>query len=178
MQFTVRHVFHTDRETYWNQIFFSPEYNARLYSEALGFKGFETVELTGEPGGVRTRIMRTEPAAEAPAVVRKLIGDSLTYTETGRFDPATGIWTYEIVTSKLSEKVSIHGRLHAEPVKDGIERVAEINIEVRVFGVGGAVEKFIEKTTRDSYVKASKFTNDYIREKGLGPTGEKTTEAT
>ena len=166
MQFTVRHVFHTDLDTYWNEIFFSPDYNGRLYSEALGFKHFETVELTGEPGGPRTRVMRTEPAADAPAVVRKLIGDSLTYTETGRFDPQTAIWTYDIKLSKLTEKVSIHGRLYAEPVADGIERVAEINVEVRVFG-GGVVEKFIEKTTRDSYVKASKFTNDYIREKGL-----------
>lgn len=166
MQFTVRHVFHTDLPTYWNQIFFSPEYNSRLYSEALGFKGFELVELTGEPGGVRTRTMRTEPAADAPTIVRKLIGDSLTYTEKGRFDPAIGIWTYEIKTSKLTDKVTIQGKLWAEPHRDGIERVAEIEIEVRVLG-GGAIEKFIEKTTRDSYVKASKFTNEYIREKGL-----------
>ncbi|MBX3269235.1 MAG: DUF2505 domain-containing protein [Sandaracinaceae bacterium] len=167
MQFTVRHVFHTDLDTYWNEIFFSPEYNRRLYSEALGFKGFEVVELTGEPGGVRTRTMRTEPAAEAPAVVKKLIGDTLTYTEKGTFDPSTGVWTYDIKTSKLSDKVTIAGRLWAEPVAAGVERVAEIGVDVRVFGVGGAIEKFIEKTTRDSYVKASQFTNDYIREKGL-----------
>ena len=167
MQFTVRHVFHTDLDTYWNEIFFSPEYNDRMYNEALGFKGFSVLDLTGEPGGKRTRTLRMEPTAEAPAVVRKLIGDSLTYTENGTYDPETRVWTYAITLSKLSDKVTINGRLWAEPVANGVERFAEINIEVRVFGVGGAVEKFIEKTTRDSYVKASKFTNDYIREKGL-----------
>lgn len=168
MKFTVRHVFNTDIDTYWSEIFFSTEYNARLYREALGFKDFQVLELTGEPGERRTRRMRTEPAADAPAVVKKLIGDSLSYTETGSWDPATKIWTYSIQTSKLSDKVLIGGRLWAESRgAKKLERVAEIEIEVKIFGVGGAVEKFIEKTTRDSYENATRFTNQFIEEKGL-----------
>ena len=170
MQFTIRNTFDTDVDTYWRSLFFDPEYNARLYREALGFKSFELVELTGEPGGPRTRTMRTEPAAEAPAIVRKLIGDSLTYTETGSWDPGTKLWTYRIVTNKLAEKVYIGGRLWAEPRgATQCERIAEVEVRVKVLGVGGAVEKFIEKTTRDSYVKASAFTNAYIAERGLRP---------
>jgi len=167
MLFTIRNTFHTRPESYWNHIFFDPEYNNRLY-EALGFTSFEVLELTGEPGGPRTRKMRTEPAAEAPAVVRKLIGDSLTYSESGSFDPESAIWVYEIKTNKLSDKVHIGGRLWVEPVEGGIERVAEVDVSVKVFGVGGAVERFIEKTTRDSYVKTAVFTNSFIEEKGLG----------
>ena len=79
-----------------------------------GFKGFDLLELTGEPGGPRHRVLRTEPAAEAPAVVRKIVGDSLTYTETGDWDPETQIWVYEIVTNVASDKVKIGGRLWAE----------------------------------------------------------------
>ena len=168
MKFTVRDIFDTDVETYWNEIFFDEEYNARLYREALGFKDFQLVELTGEKDGPRTRTMRTEPAADAPAVVRKLIGDSLTYTESGRFDPETKVWTYQITTSKLADKLHIGGRLWAEPQGDKkLARAAEIEIDVKIFGVGGTIEKFIEKTTRDSYVKATAFTNRFIREKGL-----------
>lgn len=167
MKFTVRHVFDTSVDNYWNEIFFDQDYNARLYREALGFKGFDLLELTGEKGGRRTRRMRTEPASDAPAVVKKLIGDSLTYTESGTYDPATGIWTYDIVTSKLADKIRIGGRLWAEPKGTKCERVAEINIEVKILGVGGVVEKFIEKTTRESYERATKFTNEFIREKGL-----------
>lgn len=167
-KFTIRNTFETDVDTYWNRIFFEPEYNRRLYLEALGFKGFELIELTGDPGEKRTRKMKTEPAADAPAVVRKLIGESLVYTETGTFDPATRIWSYQIVPNKLSEKVYIGGRLYAEPRGEKrCERVAEIEVTVKVFAVGGAVEKFIESTTRDSYVKAGAFTNRFIAEKGL-----------
>ena len=168
MKFTVRNTFNTDVDTYWREIFFSEEYNSRLYAEALGFKGFELIELTGSTGERRTRTMRTEPAADAPAVVRKLIGDSLTYTERGTWEPETKLWSYAIETNKLSDKVYIGGTLWAEPRGDGrCERIAEIEIQVKVFGVGGAVERFIEKTTRDSYVKAAKFTNEFIDEKGL-----------
>jgi hypothetical protein len=169
VKFTVRDIFETDVDTYWSEMFFDEEYNSRLYREGLGFKDFAVLELTGEKGGPRTRKMRTEPAADAPAVVRKLIGDSLTYTESGSFDPAKKLWTYTIATSKLADKVHIGGKLWAEPKgPKKLERIAEIEIEVKIFGVGGAVEKFIEKTTRDSYVKATAFTNRFIREKGLG----------
>lgn len=168
MKFTLRDVFDTNVDNYWNELFFSEEYNSRLYREGLGFKGFQLLELTGEKGGPRTRKLLTEPAADAPAVVRKLIGDSLTYTETGSWDPATRIWTYRIETNKLSEKINIGGRLWAEPKGTKMERVAEIGIEVNIFGVGGTIEKFIEKTTRESYVKATAFTNRFIAEKGLG----------
>lgn len=167
VKFTIRDVFDTDVDTYWDQVFFAEDYNSRLYREGLGFKGFELLELTGEPGQRRTRKMRTEPAADAPAVVRKLIGDSLTYTETGSWDPATKVWSYRIETSKLSDKIRIGGRLWAEPRGDKMERVAEIEIEVKILGVGGTIEKFIEKTTRESYVKATSFTNRWLREKGL-----------
>ncbi len=167
MKFTVRNQFDTNVDTYWNEIFFSEEYNSRLYREGLGFKGFELIELTGEKGQRRTRKLRTEPAADAPAVVRKLIGDSLSYTETGSWDPATKVWSYSISTSKLSDKIRIGGRLWAEPRGDKLERIAEIEIEVKILGVGGTIEKFLEKTTRESYVKATDFTNRFIAEKGL-----------
>ena len=115
--------------------------------------------------------MRTEPAADGQAMVRKLIGESLTYTERGAWDPGTALWSYDIELNKLTDKVSIGGTIRAEPRPEGrCERIAEIEIHVKVPLVGGALERFIEKTTRDSYVKAAKFTNDFIAEKGLQST--------
>jgi hypothetical protein len=166
VKFTVRHVFNTDVDTYWDKLFFDPEYNERLYKQALGFNVFKLLELTGEPGGKRTRKLLTEPKSDAPAVVKKLIGDSLQYTETGSYDPDKKLWTYNIVTSKLSDRVRIGGTLWAESRGEKkMERIAEIEIVVNILVGSGSVEKFIEKTTRESYEKATKFTNDYIAEK-------------
>ena len=166
MEFTIRDPFETDVDTYWREIFFDEEFNRRLYLEGMGFKGFELLELTGEPGGRRTRVMRSEPTADAPAVVKKFAGDSFAYTERGTFDPDTGVWSYDIEVGKLSDRVRIGGRLWAEPAGDGrCERVAQVHIDVKVFGIGGAVEKFIEKTTRESYAKATAFTAKWIAER-------------
>lgn len=168
MKFICTNVFNTDAETYWTKIFFDPDYNSGLYLEGLGFKGFEVLEITGEPGGDRTRRMKTEPKTQTPAVVEKLIGGSITYSEVGRLDAKTGKWTYAITTSKLSDKIKISGTLWVEPRGDRkIERFCEIDIEVKVFGVGGTIEKFVAETTRESYEKTGRFTNAWIAKKGL-----------
>jgi len=168
MRFRCQNVFNCDAPTYWTKIFFDKEYNDGLYRNVLGFKSFEIQELTGEPGGDRTRRMYTEPMAEAPAVVTKLIGGGLAYTERGSFDAKTEKWTYAITTNKLTEKVRIGGTLWVEPRGDKkIERICEVELEVNVFGVGGVIEKFIADTTRDSYEKTAKYTNEFIAKKGL-----------
>lgn len=166
--FTIRHTFNTDIGSYWPKVFFDPEYNERLYKDALAFAFYDVLEQKEEPGGVITRRMRTEPKSDAPIIVKKLIGDSLRYTESGRFDPAKKRWAYNIVPSKLADKIHIAGEFWVEPRGDkSIERYCDCDIQVRIFGVGGAVESFIEKTTRENYEKAARFTNDFIREKGL-----------
>jgi hypothetical protein len=167
-KFTLRNILETDKDSYWAKVFFDPEYNRRLYLDALGFKGFDLLDLTGEHGGVRTRKIRVEPKTEAPAVVTKLIGGDITYVEDGRFEPTTGIWEFRTTPSKMSDKIKIRGKFWVEPRGDKkIERVCETEIEVGIFGVGGAVESFIEKTTRESYAKTERFTNAFIKEKGL-----------
>lgn len=168
MKFTCSNVFDTDAETFWTKIFFDPEYNTRLYLDALDFEGFEQLSLTGEPGGDRMRRMKTAPRTEMPALVEKLIGGSITYTEEGRFDAKSGKWTFAITTSKLSDKIGISGVLWVEPRGDRkIERFCETDVTVKIFGVGGTIEKFIAETTRESYVKTARFTNAWIAKHGL-----------
>lgn len=168
MKFTCRNIFNTDADTYWSKIFFDPEYNRGLYVEALQFKKWELVELTGEPGGVRTRKQNLEPKSDAPAVVQKLVGGSIGYVEQGRFEPNGRIWTYNVQLSKLADKVTIGGKFWVEPRGDKrIERFCDVDISVNIFGVGGVVEKFVEKETRDSYEKATAYTNQWIAKHGL-----------
>ena len=168
MRFRCQNVFNCDAETYWTKIFFDTEYNDALYRNVLGFKAFEVQELTGETGGDRTRRTYTEPKADAPAVVTKLIGGGLAYTERGRFDAKAQKWSYEITTNKLSDRVRIGGTLWVEPRGDRrIERICEVDLEVKVLGIGGVVEKYIADTTRDSYEKTAVYTNEFIAKKGL-----------
>lgn len=167
MKVTYKHTFNTDVDTYWSKIFFDREYNERLFRDVLGFQ-YELLELTEEPSGVRRRRVRIEPKTDAPAVVKKLVGDSIGYVEEGSFDPKTKKWSYRITTTKMSDKISITGLFWAESRGDKkIERICDVDLNVKIFGVGGAIEEFIGKTTGDSYEKAHAFTNKFIAEKGL-----------
>ena len=48
-----------------------------------------------------------------------------------------------------------------------IVRITKINVEVKVFMVGGLVEDRIIADLRSSYDKGTVFTNQYIKENGL-----------
>ncbi len=162
--FTVRHIYPISEADFWPKVFWNDDYNTRLYKEALQFKRFEKVDEKDLGGGVKTRSLILEPKPEAPPVVMKLVGGSLSYNETGRFDPATKKWKYSIKLDKLADKVAIDGEFWVEPRGDDkVERLCKVTIDVKIFGVGGVVESFVEKKTRDDYEKAAKFTVDYIK---------------
>lgn len=165
--FTVRHVFNTDADTFWNKMFFDEEYNRRLFVTALGFPMWEQLELREESDGAKVRKTKMEPKSDAPAVVKKLVGDSVTYIEEGKWNPATRRWVFKIVPGKMADKIRIEGEFWVEQRgQKQIERICTTNVDVKIFGVGGAVESFIEKSTRDSYEKAAVFSNEFIKEKG------------
>jgi len=168
-KFTVRHVFDVDVDTFWNEIFFDAEYNERLFSEALGFI-YDLQELKKNDDGSYDRRVRTEPKTDAPAAVKKLVGDKFSYLEVGHFDPKTRRWTYEVTPSALPNKLHISGVFWAEPKGEKqLTRIVETDLGVKIFGVGRVIEAFIEKETKDSYAKAERFTNSWLKEKGITP---------
>lgn len=167
MHLSFSHVFEIDADGYWNKLFFDVEYNRRLYLEVLKFRTFEQLELKDEPGGARTRRIRIEPGIDAPAPLRKIIGERLAYEEIGRFDPERRRWNYKVVPSVMPEKVSITGELWVEPRGERrCERRAEVDIKVSIFGVGSLFESVIEKQTRASFEQVPAYTNAFVRERG------------
>jgi hypothetical protein len=165
---TLKHLFDTDEATFWPKVFFDREYNHRLYHEALRYKRWELLEQREEPGGAIVRRATMEPAFEVPALLKKAIGDGISYTEEGRFDPATRRWRYTITPNRMADKLTTRGEywVEARGAKQ-IERICTVDLEAKIFGVGGALESFIEKQTREAYDTTMRFTNAFIREKGL-----------
>ena len=73
----------------------------------------------------------------------------------------------EAQASKLADKIDISGELWTEPNGEGkLDRCVTMNIKVKIFGVGKVVEGFIEKTTRESYDRATDYTNGWLAEQG------------
>jgi hypothetical protein len=166
---TVRHAFDIDVDTYWEKVFFDEEYTRRLYADVLSFESVEFLEATSSPDGVRTRKIRVKPKNDAPAVVQKVIGEAPSSLEDGRFDPAARVFRFHVtLLGKLADKVKISGDIKAVSTGDKrIDRVVTLNVSASIFGIGGIVESYIEKTLRDSYDKGAVFTRTFIVEKKL-----------
>lgn len=165
---TLKHVFNIDEATFWPKIFFSPEYNRQLYTEALKYNRWEVLDQHEEPGGVIVRRAAMDPNFDVPSLLKKAIGDNVAYTEAGRFDPATKRWTYVITPNRMAERMTTRGEYWVESRGEKkIERICTVELEAKIFGIGGMLESFIEKQTREAYETTAVFTNKFIRDNGL-----------
>lgn len=168
MKFSLRHPYAIEPDAFWREVFFDPAYNEALYREGLHFEAFKVLDESNPPDGRRTRKLAVKPKLDAPAAIKKVLGDSIDYVEEGRLDPSRPAWITRVIPSKLADKVSIHNEFWLERTGPGrSDRVASFDVEVKIFGLGGIFEKFLEKTMRESYQLAADFTNKWLERKGL-----------
>ncbi len=169
MRYTIKHVIETDVDTFWNQIFFDAEFNRALFIEHLRFKSYQVVEERKQPDGMLIRRVECVPNIELPAAAKKIFGDSVGYTEHGRFDPVQRRYFVDVVTKTGGDRVKTKSEIWVEPRgPKRCERIVAMDNTVKVFGLGTLIEGYIEQHTRDAYARAAEFTNRYIRENGLG----------
>ena len=164
----IEHTFNCDADTFWDKVFFDDEYNRRLFLEALSFEGWRQVRLDASETRVE-RVVDAKPnMPDLPAPLKKLAERGLGYRETVVFDKKTRVLKTEIEPESLKGKLSIRGEIRCEPAGPGkCRRVYDTNIEAKVFGVGGMIEKRMLADIEDGYAKAAVFTNAYLAEKGL-----------
>jgi Protein of unknown function (DUF2505) len=164
----IRHELPCTEDTYWNHVTFDPEFNRRLYVDILKFPGYEVLSETTD-GARRSRRIRFEPPlGQLPTPIKKVLGDSLAYTEEGTFDPALKRYAFKIIPSALAEKTRAEGELRCEPLgPTSITLVAKMTIQVKVFVVGSMIEDKIANDMRGAYEAAARFTQQFLKEKGL-----------
>jgi hypothetical protein len=168
VRFTIKHIIDTDEETFWQKIFFDEQFNRELCLGHLKFDVFRVLEMKSEGDGVITRRIQNQPPAEIPGPVKKVLGESTSFVEEGRFDPVSRKWRFKVIPAVAPDRIRTDGLLWVEPRgPKSIERVIEVETTVRVFGLGRVVEELIAGQTRASYDQAALFTNRWIREKGL-----------
>jgi len=160
----IRHQLDCTVDTYWKCVF-DEEYNRRLYLDILKFREFKLL-AQDPPSDQRSRNLYLNPAAmELPGPIAKVIGD-VSWREEGTYDAKTKRYRFKIVPASMPDKTHINGEVFCEERGGKLERVAKMSIEVKVFMVGGMVEKKIMEDTKKSYEAAAKFTGEYVKEKG------------
>ena len=164
----VEHTFNCSVDTFWDRIFFDPEYNRRLFLEVLKFP--EWKETKNEDKG--DRIERTCEAmprlGDLPGPIKKVVGDGVKYREEGVFEKATRRYRMRVVPNKMSDKLSIDCQMSLEPRPDGkSSRIFTCRAEARIFGVGSIIEKRLLEDMQRSQNITAEFTNRYIAEKAI-----------
>jgi hypothetical protein len=161
----IRHTMDCDIDTYWKCVF-DEEYNRRLYIDVLKFRECKTISQNTTGDKWTRKLHLNPPPADLPGPVAKVIGD-LSWDEEGSFDPKTKRYRFKVRPASMPDKTTIEGEIWCEARGDKkCERIAKTNIEVKIFMVGGIVEKRIEADMRKSYDAASKFTGEFVKEKG------------
>ena len=157
-RFQVRHPIHATSERFWRVIHHGKEFMRTLYIEELGY-GYEIREDNKETGVRRTYIT---PKVDAPAAIVRVMGDSISFEEQGKLGPGPR-YEFRVVPNKFTDKIDISGAMTTEPRGEGeCDRVVDFEVTCGIFGIGGIVERFVEKEIVKGYNDSAGFTNDFL----------------
>src|SRR5207244_377462 len=128
MKSVIRDPFDISAEAFWRDVFFSREYQERMYKEALDCESVEFLEESGDTPAGRTRRLAFRQRIDAPAAIRKIFGDTTKMEERGRFDVDTKRWRFEMIPDRMADKIRITGETWVEPAGEGkIQRVCAMD---------------------------------------------------
>ena len=163
MNKTIKCRFPVSKKTFWESVYFNEDYTQGLFLEGMNCESFEILSQSGSAGTKLERQIKSTPRVDMPKALKKVLGDAVSYTESGTFDASTGRYTFKVATSALPDKIKISGIYWVEEVGDNeVERVCELTFEVKVFGVGKLVEQFIAQSYVENQQNADAFTAAWI----------------
>jgi len=158
---TLRHEINCSEEHFW-KVFFDKDFNNTLFLQELGFPEFELLEQSDNDGTI-TRTVRGRPKMDMPKPVVKVLGDSFGYEESGTYDPSTKVWTWKMTPNRLADKLRHKGTVRVEVISDTkVRRIADIEMEAKVFGIGGLIEKTSETQMTAGWNQSATFMNKWI----------------
>jgi hypothetical protein len=154
------------------------DYEVLYFDEAFGQALCREVKLARhlvsreQVGQCLKRAVRVGPEREIPAPVAKILGASrIEYTEHIEYTVGAFAGRWHTVSSLLTDKVHSSGTFKFLAQGRDVMRVVDGDISVKVFGLGGLIERYIAADVERSYAQAADFTNRYLREKaGQGQT--------
>ncbi len=160
-KFTITHEINCNADTFW-KVFFDRNFNENLYKESLGYVEF-TITEQRETDSEIIRQALAKPKMDFPGPVAKLFGSGYRCTEVSRLAKSTKVWKVKLTPSTMADKIREEGSMRLEPIGDSkVRRIANIEIEAKIFGVGGLIESTMEKTRRAEWDQSASYMNAWI----------------
>jgi hypothetical protein len=161
MKVQVDAVFHCKPETYFEQLF-DPSTREKRELVGRGALRYQIIESDTQ-GETWHQIAESTEKLEAPAPVRKVMGETTRIREevTWKKGASTGQVSY--TPDKLSNRTTVSGVLEARPEGEDHCRVTlSVEVRIKVFGVGKMIEKLSADKLQADFRKDADFFNREI----------------
>lgn len=124
------------------ELTFNPEFLRRMNIEGMKIQAYESLERSVD-GSVWTMKNRITPQDNMPGFLKKLIGGGFYYEESISHQKGSDTVTSNMVPSVMRDKLRMGYtmRVRADG-ESACRRSMEWEVEVKIFGVGGQIEKF------------------------------------
>ena len=124
------------------ELTFSADFMHRMNIEAMKVQVYDSLERNLE-GSTWTMRNRITPQDNMPGFLKKLIGGGFNYEETVTHQKGSDTVTGNMVPSVMRDKLKMNYTMRVRPDGDNAcRRSMEWEVEVKIFGVGGQIEKF------------------------------------
>jgi hypothetical protein len=158
---TVEHEIHCPPDRLW-ELFFSSEFNIEMYEQGMSFPSCK-VPVLEDDGKAIHRVMVMVPNVELPKPLAKVVGGRVGFEEIGDWVRGSDEYRWKIVLAAFGDKVRIEGTMRVVPHgADHCMRKVEYEVEAKVFGIGGLIEKSASQNVLDGWHNSAKWINGYL----------------
>jgi hypothetical protein len=148
-------------EEYFARVFANQAFQAEV-ARRVKLKS-EQILLEEDRGDVYYREVLQIPNRDLPAVIKKVVGASqLSYTNKSVWHKREHRLHYHVVPSIKADRITIAGTMWLEPRAAGSLRVCELEVQVRVFGVGPLLEKLILDDVKQAQDDLARLINELL----------------
>jgi hypothetical protein len=164
MKFKAEHLFGGISVADYETLYFDEPFNIELCKAVNLDRELVRLDVKGKH---LTRVVKAAPRGrEIPGPVAKVLGAGrIEYVEHIEYDLGTYAGTWKSISSVMTDKVLSSGTFRFVPTGTGVTRIVEGDVTVKVFGVGGMIERFIIADVEKSYDAAAQFTREYLAKK-------------
>ena len=162
MKGTIKHDFNINAEEYFDKVQYNEKFNDWLFVR-IDYKSREIIE-TQDKGDRIERKVKLVPDRDIPAVAKKVIKvDQIEYIEDTTYVKGSNKITIQITPNIFPDKFSFKGELRLIPNGDKkCIREFEMELKLKVFGIGSILEKYIFEQIKSGYEDGAKLTSQYL----------------
>jgi hypothetical protein len=142
------------------ELIFDPDFDRRLNLEGMHIQAWDLLDRNVDGPTFRMR-SRVTPQDNMPGFIKKLVGSTFSYEEQRTHQKGSDTVTAEMTPNVMRDKLRMGYKLRVVPDGDkACRRIMDWEVEVKIFGLGGQIEKFALAEVEKGTDASARYVND------------------